>query len=77
MMGLVTGDALGNAIQFMSREEVRERGFSVLREGTGIFGITRHSKFPAHRLNTDMKFITSQKLSFVEFIHNIPTVTFS
>ena len=27
MMGLVTGDALGNAIQFMSREEVRERGF--------------------------------------------------
>lgn len=31
MMGLVTGDALGNAIQFMSREEVRERGFSVLR----------------------------------------------
>lgn len=31
MMGLVTGDALGNAIQFMSREEVRERGFVHVR----------------------------------------------
>ena len=37
MMGLVTGDALGNAIQFMSREEVRERGFVHDMEEGGVY----------------------------------------
>ena len=36
-MGLVTGDALGNAIQFMSREEVRERGFVHDMEEGGVY----------------------------------------
>ena len=34
---MVTGDALGNPIQFMSREEVRERGFVHDMEAGGVY----------------------------------------
>ncbi len=37
MMGLVTGDALGNPVQFMSRAEVRRRGPVVEMEAGGAF----------------------------------------
>ena len=37
MMGLVTGDALGNPVQFMSREEVRRRGTVTTMQAGGVF----------------------------------------
>lgn len=37
IMGLVTGDALGNPVQFMGREEIRERGAVTGMEGGGVY----------------------------------------
>ena len=37
MMGLVTGDALGNPVQFMSRREVRRRGDVTAMEAGGAY----------------------------------------
>ena len=37
MMGLVTGDALGNPVQFMSRNEVKRRGLVTTMEAGGAY----------------------------------------
>lgn len=37
MMGLVTGDALGNPVQFMRRSEIRKRGDVVSMEAGGVY----------------------------------------
>lgn len=43
MMGLVVGDALGCPVQFLDREELRERGAGTEMEGYGTYNMP-----PAH-----------------------------
>lgn len=39
MMGLVVGDALGCPVQFLDREELRERGAVTKMEGYGTYNM--------------------------------------
>ena len=39
MMGLVVGDALGCPVQFLGREELRERGAVTEMEGYGTYNM--------------------------------------
>lgn len=64
MMGLVTGDALGNPVQFMEREEVRSRGNVVSMEAGGAYNT------PAGTWTDD----SSMALATLDSIREIGTV---
>lgn len=56
MMGLVVGDALGCPVQFLDREELRERGAVTEMEGYGTYNMPPGTWVQMYFLNMDNRF---------------------